>query len=362
MAKRKTLVAPSTEDLSRFEDEFRRETPGRSPLAAPIAHVAADAAAQIDPRPLVDRTAEARDRADAARLRQAEISGLLIQEIPLDQIDADALVRDRMSLDADELMELQTSIAAHGLRLPIEIFALAEPRQDGPRFGLLSGYRRLKAVQNLRQLSGQEKYTAIKAVIRDPASLGGPFAAMVEENEIRSSLSHYERGRISVIAAHQGVFPNIEAAVDALFAQASKAKRSKIRSFAMIFEDLGDMLMFPHALREKDGLRLAAALRDGHQARIRDGLADVAPETAQEEMERIEAVIFSLAPSAPRPERGGRPTNRAARGRTVDLSTGVRLVSGHDGEAWYIRIEGKRVDGVMVDQLVRQLESWLGLA
>jgi hypothetical protein len=40
----------------------------------------------------------------------------------------------------------------------------------------------------------------------------------------------------------------------------------------------------------------------------------------------------------------------------------VRLVSGHDGEAWYIRIEGKRVDGVMVDQLVSQLESWLGLA
>ena len=99
MAKRKTLVAPSTEDLSRFEDEFRRETLGRSPLAAPIAHVAADTAAQIDPRPLVDRTVEARDRADAARLRQAEVSGLLIQEIPLDQIDADALVRDRMSLD-----------------------------------------------------------------------------------------------------------------------------------------------------------------------------------------------------------------------------------------------------------------------
>ena len=59
MAKRKTLVAPSTEDLSRFEDEFRRETLGRSPLAAPIAHVAADTAAQIDPRPLVDRTVEA---------------------------------------------------------------------------------------------------------------------------------------------------------------------------------------------------------------------------------------------------------------------------------------------------------------
>lgn len=362
MAKRKTLVAPSSEDISRLEDEFRRETLNRSPLAAPIAHVAAEAAGQIDPRPLADRATEARDRADATRLREAEASGLLIREIPLEDINADALVRDRMTLDSDELMEMQTSIAAHGLRLPVEIFALAEPGEGGPRYGLLSGYRRLRAVQNLRQLSGQEKYATIKAVVRDPARLGGPFAAMVEENEIRSSLSHFERGRIAVIAAQQGVFTNVEAAVDALFAQASKAKRSKIRSFALIFEDLGDMLSFPHALREKDGLRLATALRDGHQAAIREGLADVAPETAMEEVERIEAVLATLVPSPARPDRGGRPATRPVKTRTSDLSTGVRLVSGHDGEAWYIRLEGKRVDAVMVDQLVRQLETWLGPA
>lgn len=360
MAKRKTLTAPSSEDLSRLEDEFRRETFARAPLAAPIAHVAAEAAGQIDPRPLVDRAAEARDRADATRLRQAEASGLLIQELPLDVIDPDALVRDRMSLDSDELMELQTSIAAHGLRLPIEVFALSEPGQGGGKYGLLSGYRRLRAVLNLRQLTGQAKYDTIKAVVRDPATLGGPFAAMVEENEVRSSLSHYERGRISVIAVQQGVFTNVEAAVDALFAQASKAKRSKIRSFAAIFEDLGDMLVFPHALREKDGLRLAAALRDGHQARIREGLADIAPDSPAEELDRIEAILAQIDPPAPRPDRGGRPATRLARGRTYDLPTGVRLVSGHDGEVWYIRIEGKRVDAILVEQLVRQLESWLG--
>lgn len=360
MAKRKTLVAPSHEAMARLEDEFRRETFARPSLAAPIAHVAADVAGQIDPRPLADRAAEARDRADAGRLRQAEAAGLVIHEIPLDQIDADALVRDRMSLDSDELMELQSSIAAHGLRLPIEVFALAEPSQSGFSYGLLSGYRRLRAMQNLRQLSGQEKYNTIKAVIRDPATLGGPFAAMVEENEIRSSLSHFERGRIAVIAAQQGVFTNVEAAVDALFAQASKAKRSKIRSFAAIFEDLGDMLVFPHVLREKDGLRLAAALRDGHQSRIREGLADVAPENSAEELERIEAILARLEPPAPRPDRGGRPSAKPARGRKADLATGVRLTSGHDGKVWYIRIEGSRVDAVMVDELLQQLEAWLG--
>jgi ParB family chromosome partitioning protein len=359
MAKRKTLVAPSTEDLSRLEDEFRRETSGRPPLAAPIAHVAAESAAALDPRPTVDRAAEARDRADASRLRAAEERGLVIREIALEEIDADALVRDRIALDADELMELQSSIAAHGLRLPIEVF---ETAGAGTAFGLLSGYRRFRAVQALRGLTGQDKYTTIKAIVRDPATLGGPFAAMVEENEIRSSLSHFERGRIAVIAAQQAVFINVEAAVDALFAQASKAKRSKIRSFALIFEELGDMLSFPHALREKDGLRLAAALRDGAGARLRDGLAESQPETATDELDRIMSILARLEPALPRPERGGRPVAAVGKGRRADLDTGVSLSSGHDGRHWYIRIAGERVDGSLVDALMAELERFLGPA
>lgn len=109
--------------------------------------------------------------------------------------------------------------------------------------------------------------------------MGGAFAAMIEENEIRSSLSHFERGRIAVIAAQQGAFANVEASVEALFQQASKAKRSKIRSFALIFEELGDMLAFPEALREKDGLRLATGLRDGAERALREALAAETPET-----------------------------------------------------------------------------------
>lgn len=99
--------------------------------------------------------------------------------------------------------------------------------------------------------SGQGKYDMIKAVLRDPHALGGPFAAMVEENEIRAGLSHFERGRIAVIAAQQGVFPTVEAAVDALSPQASKAKRTKVCSFALIFEELGDMLAFPEEMKER---------------------------------------------------------------------------------------------------------------
>lgn len=362
MAKRKTLVAPSVEDLARLEDEFRRETAPRPSLAAPISHVAAEAAAGHDPRSAGDRAAAARDRADAARLRLAEDKGLVLLELPLDQIDADVMVRDRMALDPEAMTELQTSIAAHGLRLPVEVFVLSDGAEGPPRYGLLSGYRRLRAVQNLRGLSGQGKYDTIKAVLRDPKALGGAVAAMVEENEIRAGLSHFERGRIAVIAAQQGVFPNVEAAVDALFPQASKAKRSKVRSFALIFEELGDMLTFPAALKERDGLRLATALRDGAERKLREALAENVPQDAAEEWARIEAALADLDPAPRKPERGGRPAAAAGRGRVADLPTGVRLTSEHDGRSWVIRIAGKRVDGPMIDTLMRELERLLGPA
>lgn len=359
MAKRKILVAPSIEDIARLEDEFRRETSPRPPLAAPISHVAAEAAAAHDPRSADDRATAARDHADATRLREAEGKGLVLLELPLDQIDADAMVRDRMALDPGAMTELQASIAAHGLRLPIEVFLLTDVQDGAPRFGLLSGYRRLRAVQNLRGVSAQGKYDTIKAVLRDPDVLGGAFAAMVEENEIRASLSHFERGRIAVIAAQQGVFASVEAAVDALFPQASKAKRSKVRSFALIFEELGDMLAFPEELKERDGLRLATALRDGAEGQLREALAESVSRDAAEEWARLETALSGLEPATRKPERGGRPAG-AGRGRVADLSAGVRLTSEPDGDGWVIRIAGKRVDGPMVDKLMRELERLLG--
>lgn len=354
MAKRRKLEAPSLDDLSRIEEEFRRET-SRSPMMAPISQVAADSAGAHDPRGVEERSSAARDKVDAERLRSADAKGLVLREIPLEQIDADAIVRDRLALDADEMRELQLSIAAQGLRLPVEVFEI-----DGG-YGLLSGYRRLRAVQNLRALSGQSKYDTIRAIIRDPEAMGGTFAAMVEENEIRANLSHFERGRIAVIAAKQGAFPNVEAAVDGLFPSASKAKRSKVRSFALIFEELGDMLTFPGALREKDGLKIASALRDGHEAALREALASRVPESAPDELAMIEQGMAGLEPAAPRPEKGGRPKT-ADTGRRVALPTQISLRSGSDAQGWYIRLEGARVSADLVDAAMRELERLLGPA
>ncbi|WP_417721051.1 ParB N-terminal domain-containing protein [Salipiger sp.] len=354
MAKRRKLEAPSAEDLTRLEEEFTREV-ARGPLSAPIAQVAAESAALHEPRPAGERAEVAQARADAARLRDAEGRGLVMLELPIDEIDADALVRDRVVLDHEEMEELKASIAKGGLRLPVEVFATPDDSR-GFRYGLLSGYRRLKAVRDLHALTKDPAHAVIKAVLRDPAAMGGTFAAMIEENEIRASLSHFERGRIAVIAAQQGAFVNTEEAVNALFPMASKAKRSKIRSFALIFEELGDMLTYPDLIKEKDGLQLAAALRDGAETTLREALAERVPTSPDEEAAMLARALDGLRTEAD-PRRGGRP--RRAAGPVRALSTGVSLQTAEDAQGWVIRLRGKRVDRELVEVLVRELERML---
>jgi ParB family chromosome partitioning protein len=359
MAKRRKLTAPSAADLNQIEQEFRGETTPRGPLTAPIAQVAADTAGAYDPRSVEDRAASAKDSVDAQRLREAETKGLVLLEIPLSNIDADALVRDRVVLDAEQMNELQLSIAKGGLRLPIEVFKLKDA-PSGCDYGLLSGYRRLRAVQALKGLSGDPKYDTIKAIVRDPDAMGGTFAAMIEENEIRASLSHFERGRIAVIAGQQGAFANTEAAVNGLFPMASKAKRSKIRSFALIFEELGDMLTFPDLLKERDGLKLAAGLRDGHEAKLRSALAVRVPDTASQEAQMIEAALADLEPAKIDPKRGGRPKTSAGQPhRNVVLNSGVTLTSSEDGQGWMIRLKGQQVDQELVEVALAELSRLL---
>lgn len=368
MVKRRRLETPSTDDLSRIEAEFRRETSGRpavGPGIAPIAQVAAETAAQGAPEGADARAARARDQADAQRLRQAEGQGLLMVELPLEQIDEGAMIRDRMVMDEAEMTELRLSIAANGLRLPIEVFELEKPAGQGPRYGLLSGYRRLHAMRALRDLTGSDAHARIRALIRPRTQADAAFVAMVEENEVREELSHFERGRIAVIAANQGAFANVEDAVNRLFATGSKAKRSKVRSFALIFEELGDMLHFPEALTEKRGLRLSAALRGGAEGRLRQALSARTPEDAEEEWALIEPVV-AQSESAPRESaRGGRPRTapRTEYGwiddRTLRTTSGITIRHARDGKAHVLRLEGAALDSDLMDSLIAEIRALL---
>src|SRR5919106_7042327 len=86
-----------------------------------------------------------------------------IHLIPLDAIDEAALTRDRAALDPVAQSELSASIAVSGLRIPIEVFELAEPDGDR-RYGLISGFRRLAALRELHAAAlDKERYAAIPA-------------------------------------------------------------------------------------------------------------------------------------------------------------------------------------------------------
>ncbi|WBU52871.1 ParB N-terminal domain-containing protein [Paracoccus sp. SCSIO 75233] len=337
------LETPSGGDLERIEEEFRRETSDR-PTPEPVAQVAAES---------------------TARLKSAQEQGLLMVEIPLDEIDEGAMIRDRMTMSEEAITELRLSIAAHGLRLPIEVFEMENPGAAGQRYGLLSGYRRLLAVRGLLELTEAEKHRTIRAIIRPRADTGSAFISMIEENEVREELSHFERGRIAVIAANQGAFANTEDAVDKLYATGSKAKRSKIRSFALIFEELGDMLQFPERLSEKRGLRLAAALRRGAETELRSLLSQHTPENADQEWTILEPAISDLEAAPRDTSRGGRPRSTPpvrygwTDDQTLVTSAGITIRRARDGRGHILRFEGEALTVELMDSLMLEIRSLL---
>ncbi|MCH2163566.1 MAG: ParB/RepB/Spo0J family partition protein [Marinovum sp.] len=358
MAKRRKLTAPSAEDLGKLDVEFRRETSPRNTPIAPIAQVAADAALVTNPLP-----SETREKiAEAEAFQEAKEQGLVITRIPLEQIHAEEVFRDRTVLSRDELEELKNSILLNGLRLPIEVFQLPEPKGEY-RYGLISGYRRLLAMREIITAYPVDDYQKIKAIIRPPKTSAQRFAAVIEENEVRASLCHYERGRFAAMTASNGVFNGVEDAVKQLFPFASKSKRSKIRSFALIFEELGDMLHHAEFLTEKQGLRIAAALREGAENPVRDALAQAVVTNAKDEWEVIEEIVLQYEARDKDSSRGGRPPKAKKPGRTkkIETSAGITLEWHGDGQGRYtLNLDGPGLDRDIMDSLMLQIQNWLG--
>jgi len=260
MAKRKRLTpfGSMAEDLP--------ETPFPATVRPPIADMAGAAAA----------TAAMEEM--AATLHAAREGGRLVLSLPLDQVEAGYLVRDRIASDPEEMAALVESLRARGQQTPIEVAPL------GPdRYGLISGWRRLSA---LRQLAAEDPaFGSVLALLRKPDQASDAYVAMVEENEIRVGLSFYERARIAERAVAAGVYPDDRAALRALFAAASRAKRSKIGSFLTIVRALDGALRFPESIGERLGLQLAQALEgDATLApRLRTTLGREPPDAAAEQ-------------------------------------------------------------------------------
>ena len=350
MAKRRRLETPDLADLADFEAGFAaKPVPDRLGVVAPIAQVAGPTAAE----------AEQGDRVSAAEAenwRQAKAEGRVVDNLPVDAIVTEHLVRDRMSSTQEEFDELKSSIRANGVRSPIEVV----PLEEG--WGLISGWRRVAALQALKA-EGVAGCDTIPAIVRPGGEAAGAYLSMVEENEVRAQLTPYERGRIAVVAAGQGAFRNVEEAISGLYAAASKAKRSKIRSFALVHEELGDLLAYPTELSEKAGLRLAAALREGFVAKLRAALGSGMGSSPAEEWALLEPVLDEHeALNRPDPSRGGRPRGgpkRRHREGEIALANGVTIERIFEEDGFSIRFRGGMVDVDLMDSVMLEIRRLL---
>ena len=284
MAKRKRLTParPVDPDLAGAAPEIKSGFPLRPgpAVAPPIAQVAGDASGIAALQDLADEVRAARDE------------GRLVQDLALETVDEAYLVRDRMLANDAELGVLMESLRARGQQTPIEVVEL-----EKGRFGLISGWRRLRALRRLNAADGQGGFDTIQALLRRPETAADAYRSMVEENEIRVGLSYYERARIVARAAEQGVYADTSAALSGLFASASRAKRSKIGSFLKLYLALDDRLRFPPAISERLGLALVKALEadPGLAAKLRERLRKAAAADAATEVALLERAQIGAA-------------------------------------------------------------------
>ncbi|MGR3762470.1 ParB/RepB/Spo0J family partition protein (plasmid) [Roseobacteraceae bacterium NS-SX3] len=376
MAKRKRLMPAQATYLSGgAEAPAGRPGPLGSTGAsgAPIARVASEASAQAALQEL------------SGVLENARTKGLMIEEIPLAAIDETYLVRDRIEQDADEMAALMASLRSRGQQTPIEVVPLEAP-QDGTQgrltHGLISGWRRLSALKRLYAETSEPQFATVKALVIRPESAAEAYVAMVEENEIRVNLSHYERARIAVRALKEGVYETQKQALQGLFANAPRAKRSKIGSFVTLVEALDSVLRFPTAISEKLGLALVRELNadEGFAARLTAALEAAERPSAAEELEvlarELEAVQAPGAgaeeaepaqseeiPASPAPaaeEPAARPRLRPeppAAGERIaqQAAPGVRLA--FSPGAGRIELTGSAVDADLAEALAAWLQN-----
>lgn len=309
MAKRRRLGVPVEPVFGKLDTN-----PAAPSLRArmPIAEVAGDTAGRAALEEVV------------REMTRIEEEGRVVKKLTLDSVQTHHFVRDRMELDEEEMHALRTSIAERGQQTPIEVLAL----RDG-KYGLISGLRRMEALRSL-------SVPHVLAFVRKPESSQDAYRAMVEENEIRTNLSFYERANIAVEAVGQGVFANVRAAVQGLFAHAPKARRSKILKFVTVCTALGESLRFPTVIPEHLGLALAQAIEADPKlaGRIASTLAKSPPNDAAEERRVLELALKRPARQAER--------EKLAPGLILERKAGRAILS------------GQAVDEVFVDKL----RSW----
>lgn len=350
MAKRKRLGGPLQDYVTQDSNKTATSIPNRT---APIAHVTGEI------------SATAAFEEVSRELMDARNEGRLVLRLSLDSIETAWLMRDRVhpgTADDPDFTALLDSLRRNGQRNPIEVVDMGNGR-----YGLISGWRRLTALRFLHEEEGGDQFSTVLAFLRQPASSEEAYVAMVEENEIRLGLSYYERARITAKAVEAGVFPSSKAALQSLFASASRAKRSKIGSFLALYQVLGDAVRFPQALTERVGLAMAKIVEADETAgdRLREALEESQTESFEAEQSLLSSFLeteSATASSFPPPSTSQVPSPAEPSVRVVAEPKSVSDRAEEVCPGVYLTQTGNKLhlSGPGIDAEFRdRLEAWL---
>ncbi|WP_171182290.1 ParB N-terminal domain-containing protein [Ruegeria sp. HKCCD8929] len=231
--------------------------------------------------------------ADAKEFRRAREEGRILVTVKTSDIHTDDLPRDRLDLSgvahSDEMDELKSSIYERGQKEPIELYV-----DRGGRYQLKKGWRRLTALQQLYQETGDKRFTDVVARVSDPQKDRiDLYVDMVEENVIREDLTFAEMAQVAIIASRDQELDasDAEALVGRLYSSLHKMKRSYIRSFVLLLNELGDALMFPKAVSRNLGVEVVRKMRADPQRveKLRESLASAG--SAEDQNRMLEAFL-----------------------------------------------------------------------
>ena len=275
---------------------------------------------------------------------------LQVHRLAPHDIDANALPRDRTALDPTALAELETSILLNGLRQPIEVFALAPPPGTGPRYGLISGLRRLTVMRRIGA-------PTIAAFLRTPADATAAMADMIAENEIRADITPWERATIVLAAIDQGHFETVDTALPRLYPAYDKTRRSRLRGVIEVVQHFGPTLTGPLTLSQQKLTRLATGLRAG--------LGDVMSTALAESSDTSPATQWSLLAAIldehDHDTRHGSPIYRQGRPRRyVRMARSLVLRREKTRDGWILRFTGRDAKGPLMEDIMDYVEDFLG--
>lgn len=317
MAKRKRLKPANPHTPNAASEAPAPAAASSGPLTAtgPAIQPMTAAAGELGKRaPIADVASEASAVAALQEvsqvMEQARDQGRMVIRLDLAEIETDYLVRDRLLAEEDEMTALVDSIRERGQQSPVEVVAL-----PSGRYGLISGWRRCEAIRRL----GADGPGKVDALLRRPETASDAYQSMVEENEIRVGLSYFERARIAAKSVDQGVFETHKDALLTLFRAASRAKRSKIRSFLIVVDQLETSLSYPQAIGERLGLTLSKALEadSALSVQIQAALRASPPASAEEEQATLDRCLKARAKDAN--QGAGSDVSRAKQTETPDV-------------------------------------------